>query len=160
PTFCVSPGISATGTCRCRRSRAGCAFATTMLSRRWSRGWVARYRGWRRRSIPSSAPMPATRRPSITMPRTTNAAIYRLFAWLSPGFPIGAFSYSHGLEAEVEAGRVHDRATLERWITATIRHGGGRLDADLLRDAYRGEGSHERGLAYRATAELLLESSA
>lgn len=104
--------------------------------------------------------MPATRRPSITMTRTTNAGLYRLFAWLSPGFPIGAFSYSHGLEAEVEAGRVHDRATLERWITATIRHGGGRLDADLLRDAYRREGSHERGLAYRATAELLLESSA
>ncbi|HEX3882508.1 MAG TPA: urease accessory UreF family protein [Stellaceae bacterium] len=94
------------------------------------------------------------------MTTTTSAGLYRLFAWLSPAFPIGAFSYSHGLEAEVEAGRVHDRATLERWITTMLRHGGGRLDADLLRDAYRGEGSRERGLAYRATAELVLESSA
>ncbi len=29
---------------------------------------------------------------------TTTAALYRLLAWLSPAFPVGAFSYSHGLE--------------------------------------------------------------
>jgi urease accessory protein len=90
----------------------------------------------------------------------TTDGIYRLFAWLSPGFPIGAFSYSHGLEAEVEAGRVHDRETLRAWIATMIRHGGGRVDADLLRDAYRGGEVGERGLAYRATAELALESAA
>lgn len=105
--------------------------------------------------------MPATRRLStITIITMTTDGLYRLFAWLSPSFPTGAFSYSHGLEAEVEAGRVHDRGTLRAWIATMIRHGGGRLDADLLRDAYRGEDVGERGLAYRATAELALESSA
>jgi urease accessory protein len=90
----------------------------------------------------------------------TTDGLYRLFAWLSPSFPTGAFSYSHGLESEVEAGRVRDRKTLQAWIATMIRRGGGRVDADLLRDAYRGEAANERGLAYRATAELALESSA
>lgn len=102
--------------------------------------------------------MPATRRATI-IPMTTDG-LYRLFAWLSASFPTGAFSYSHGLEAEVEAGRVHDRKTLQAWIATMIRHGGGRIDADLLRDAYRGEHVGARGMAYRATAELALESSA
>jgi urease accessory protein len=102
--------------------------------------------------------MPATHPVSVTT--MTTDGLYRLVAWLSPSFPTGAFSYSHGLEAEVEAGRVHDRETLQGWIATMIRHGGGRVDADLLRDAYRGEAASERGLAYRATAELALESGA
>ncbi|HVC52672.1 MAG TPA: urease accessory UreF family protein [Stellaceae bacterium] len=100
---------------------------------------------------------------------TPGTSLYRLFAWLSPAFPTGAFSYSHGLEAEAAAGTVHDRATLQAWIAAMLRHGGGRLDADLLRDAHRAAASGDaaagaavtrRGCAYRATAELALESVA
>ena len=36
------------------------------------------------------------------------AQLYRLMAWLSPSFPVGAFSYSSGLEWAVEAGDVTD----------------------------------------------------
>ncbi len=43
------------------------------------------------------------------------AALYRLMAWLSPAYPIGAFSYSSGIEWAVEAGDVTDAATFERW---------------------------------------------
>ncbi len=32
----------------------------------------------------------------------TDAALYRLLAWSSPGYPTGAFSYSHGLELRRE----------------------------------------------------------
>lgn len=103
--------------------------------------------------------MPAMRR-RRTRIMTTDTSLYRLFAWLSPVFPTGAFSYSHGLEAEVEAGRVRDRETLQAWIATMIRCGSGRLDADLLRDTYCGRDVNERGLAYRATAELALESVA
>jgi urease accessory protein len=93
--------------------------------------------------------------------------LYRLLAWTSPAFPIGAFSYSHGLEAAADAGTVHDRATLRLWIAAIVLHGSGRVDADILRDAYRAAAAgdeqgladaNRRGLAYRATAELALES--
>jgi urease accessory protein len=66
----------------------------------------------------------------------TEGGLYRLLAWLSPSFPVGAFSYSHGIEAAVEAGRVRGRASLEAWVGAILRHGAGRIDADLLRDAW------------------------
>jgi len=100
---------------------------------------------------------------------SADAALYRLLAWVSPAFPIGAFSYSHGLEAAVEAREVSDRGGLQSWIVATLRQGGGRVDADILRDAHRATEAgdplalaeaNRRGLAYRATAELALESRA
>ena len=95
--------------------------------------------------------------------------LYRALTWFSPGFPIGAFSYSHGLETATESGRVHDRETLQRWIAAILTHGAGRMDADTLRDAHRAASAQDlealaaanrRGLAYRATSELALETTA
>jgi urease accessory protein UreF len=77
------------------------------------------------------------------MTTTTEGGLYRLLAWLSPSFPVGAFSYSHGLEAAVEAGSVRDRASLERYAAAVLTHGTGRIDADLLRDAWRAAASSE-----------------
>jgi urease accessory protein len=98
--------------------------------------------------------------------RTASAGLYRLLAWSSPAFPIGAFSYSHGLEAAVESGAIHDRASLQGWVAALVLRGSGRVDADLLRDAYQAQGGdsaalsevNRRGLAYRSTCELALES--
>ena len=49
------------------------------------------------------------------MPGSDDAHLLRLMAWLSPSFPVGAFSYSHGLEYAVEAGRVINRETLLAW---------------------------------------------
>lgn len=95
--------------------------------------------------------------------------IYRLLAWLSPGFPIGAFSYSHGLEAAADNGAVRDRASLQEWIGAVLAWGNGRIDADILRDAHRAAvaddigavaDAHRRGIAFRATAETRLETTA
>jgi urease accessory protein len=95
------------------------------------------------------------------------SGLYRLLAWFSPGFPIGSFSYSHGLEAAVAAGAVKDRASLQSWIGAILTRGGGRVDADILREAHRAaaeddiealRAANRRGLAYRATSELALET--
>jgi urease accessory protein len=100
-------------------------------------------------------------------PGRSAAALYRLLAWLSPSFPVGAFSYSHGLEAAAASGAVHDRASLENWITAIVVQGSGRIDADILCQAYRAaqagdeariDIANRRGLAFRATAELALEA--
>ena len=99
--------------------------------------------------------------------KSPSAALYRLLAWLSPSFPTGAFSYSHGLEAAAEAGMVRDRASLQSWIAAIVTQGGGRIDIDVLSAAYRAAGARDHaaldaanrlGLAFRATAELALES--
>jgi urease accessory protein len=101
--------------------------------------------------------------------RGFDAALYRLLSWFSPMFPIGAFSYSHGLETAVAGGLVHDRHSLQGWIAAVLAHGVGRIDADILRDAHRAalvadfaafDAANRRGLAFRATAELALESTA
>ncbi|MBV8131120.1 MAG: urease accessory protein UreF [Alphaproteobacteria bacterium] len=101
--------------------------------------------------------------------RGFNAALYRLLAWFSPMFPIGAFSYSHGLETAAESGGVHDWDTLQGWIAAVLTHGAGRMDADTLRDAHRAASAQDlealtaanrRGLAFRATSEMALEAAA
>ena len=62
-------------------------------------------------------------------------ALLRLLAWLSPGFPTGAYAYSHGLEWAVEAHDVHNGDTLSVWLTDTLSNGSGRNDAILLRHA-------------------------
>jgi urease accessory protein len=96
------------------------------------------------------------------------AGLYQLLAWASPAFPTGSFSYSHGLEAAAADGAVRDRMTLQAWIAAIVVHGSGRIDADILRDAWRAAAAgdavaladaNRRGVAYRATTELALESS-
>lgn len=105
----------------------------------------------------------------MTTPTEPGRGLYRLFAWLSPGFPTGAFSYSHGLEAAASDGAVRDRDSLERRIAAIVIRGSGRVDADILCDAYAAAKvddpaafaeANRRGLAYRGTAELALESGA
>src|ERR1700720_4512325 len=99
--------------------------------------------GSMRRSPRRSAPMPEPRPPMSMSPepprdlKNRGAALYRLLAWLSPSFPVGAFSYSHGLEAAAAAGMAHDRATLQGWIAAIVVQGSGRIDADILCQAYR-----------------------
>lgn len=66
-----------------------------------------------------------------------DSALYRLLAWLSPAYPVGAFSYSHGLEWAVEEGSVQDAESLRAWLADILRHGGGRNDAILFVHAYR-----------------------
>ena len=67
----------------------------------------------------------------------TDTALYQLLAWSSPGYPTGAFSYSHGLEWAVEAGTVTDLPTLLDYITAILARGGGWIDAVLFAHAWR-----------------------
>jgi urease accessory protein len=64
-------------------------------------------------------------------------ALFRLLAWLSPAYPVGAFSYSSGLEWAVEAGDVTDAAQLQRWLAVMIDAGAGCCDATFFVHAYR-----------------------
>ncbi|MCK6449686.1 MAG: urease accessory protein UreF [Alphaproteobacteria bacterium] len=97
------------------------------------------------------------------------AALYRLMAWLSPAFPTGGFSYSHGLEYAVEAGLVADRDQALAWIDGILRHGAGRSDTQLFALTWRAADANdvdalldiaELASALRGTAELALESHA
>ena len=61
----------------------------------------------------------------------------KLFFWLSPAFPVGAFAYSHGLEWAVETGDIKNAATLQAWMDDLFAQGSARNDALLLAAAFR-----------------------
>jgi urease accessory protein len=82
-----------------------------------------------------------------------SAALYRLMAWLSPAYPIGAFSYSSGIEWAVEAGDIRDAETLRRWLGTLLSDGGGFGDAVFFVHTHRAVVSGD-GAGLRAVAEL------
>jgi urease accessory protein len=98
-----------------------------------------------------------------------SAALYRLMAWLSPAYPIGAFSYSSGIEWAVEAGDIKDAATLRDWLGAMLGAGGGFCDAVFFAHAHRATAARddtalcavaELAAAFVASKERFLETTA
>ena len=87
------------------------------------------------------------------MSEAETAALYRLMTWLSPAFPVGAFSYSSGIEWAVEAGDITDAATLRDWLSAMLTDGAGFCDAVFLAQTHRAVSSHDYALL-REIAEL------
>jgi urease accessory protein len=81
------------------------------------------------------------------------AALYRLFTWLSPAFPVGGFSYSSGIEWAVEAGDITDTATLTDWLDAMLGDGSGFCDALFLVQTFRAAEASDEG-SLREIAEL------
>lgn len=112
------------------------------------------------------ATITATTTTTITVMTTTDAAAaLKLQSWFSPAFPIGAFSYSHGLEPAIEAGTVHDLATLTGWTETLLAHGSARIDARFFASGWRAapDAAAAADLATEAsawlpTAELALEA--
>lgn len=97
------------------------------------------------------------------------ARFLRLLAWTSPNYPVGAFSYSHGIEFAVEEGLIPDRKSFVAWTMGVLRHGTGHLDAELFRAAWCAVTAGDRdrlaevaewASALRGTSELALESAA
>lgn len=100
---------------------------------------------------------------SETGEAATLAARQILHAWLSPAYPVGAYSYSHGLEWAIEAGDVATAADLTDWIAALLAHGAARTDAILLAHAHAAEDPAplaELAEALSASAERHLETMA
>ena len=85
-------------------------------------------------------------------------ALLRALTWFSPGFPTGAFAYSHGLEQAVDAGLVTSAVELEGWIEAILRHGGGWSDAVLLKLTLEGQDVRELAVSLTPTSELMQET--
>jgi urease accessory protein len=85
--------------------------------------------------------------------RDSDAALYRLMTWLSPSFPVGAFSYSSGIEWAVEAGDIADAASLREWLAAMLADGPGFCDGVFVAQAHRAAASGDQA-ALRDIAEL------
>lgn len=91
----------------------------------------------------------------------------RLLQLASPTLPVGAYSYSGGLEAAIEAGTVHDAASAERWIGDVLEFSVARMEGPMvfsfLSNFYRKDfpeikKRNEIFLASRETAELRAET--
>lgn len=82
-----------------------------------------------------------------------SGALYRLMAWLSPAYPVGAFSYSSGIEWAVETGDLKDAAALQDWLAVIMAEGGGYCDAVFFAHAHRAVAAGD-DKALRAVAEL------
>lgn len=67
----------------------------------------------------------------------SSVALLRLMAWLSPAFPVGGFSYSHGLERAVHDGLIADRDDLAGWLETLVEIGSGWNDAVLFAESWR-----------------------
>jgi urease accessory protein len=95
-------------------------------------------------------------------------ALLRLQSWLSPAFPTGSYSYSHGLEWAVEAEHVQDRKSLVDWLEADLSYGSGRNESIFFSGAWRCAMDDdctklyeiaELAAAFRGSSEFALESS-
>jgi urease accessory protein len=103
----------------------------------------------------------------MTITTIDGTALYRLLAWLSPAYPIGAYTYSHGLETAVEDGLVRNHAGLVDYIATVLRAGAGHIDGALLASAWRAADAGDDtalddlailAAAWRGTAETALET--
>jgi len=92
----------------------------------------------------------------------------RLLQLASPALPVGAYTYSQGLEWAVESGLIRDEASAGRWIADLLTHGIGRYEAPLvfaLMTAWTAAEQttirrlNDEFLASRETAELRAETA-
>jgi urease accessory protein len=90
-------------------------------------------------------------------------------AWLSPAYPVGAFSYSSGIEWAVESGDIKDAETLKCWLEVVVTEGGGFCDAVFFVHAHRAivanddrslRGVAELAAAFAPSKERHLETTA
>lgn len=94
---------------------------------------------------------------------STDRDILTLAQWLSPAYPVGAFAYSHGIEAAIHSGMISTADDLSDWLTDIISHGSGRNDCILLRLAYGCDSPaalddvNDTALAFAASSERQLE---
>jgi urease accessory protein len=95
------------------------------------------------------------------------AALLHLLQLASPSLPIGAYSYSQGLETAIENKLVHDQASARDWIVDVLHHVVARFEAPVLwrllqafasRDAATVAEWTERFIAARDTAEFRAET--
>lgn len=94
-------------------------------------------------------------------------ALLHLLQLASPSLPIGAYSYSQGLEAAMESGLVTDAASARAWIIDTLHHVVARFEAPVLwrllqafstRDESAVASWTEQFIAARDTAEFRAET--
>ena len=90
----------------------------------------------------------------------------RLWQLISPSLPVGAYAYSGGLEAAIEAGWVSNKQQAREWIEDLLLHALAHLDVPVFQRLYKSVQAQDLAqfqywndyiLASRESAELLQE---
>jgi urease accessory protein len=94
---------------------------------------------------------------------STERDILTLTQWFSPAYPVGAFAYSHGLEAAVAMAAISSGDDVREWLTDVLLHGSGRNDCILLRAAFHADPTdlamiNDTAVAMAASSERQLEA--
>ncbi len=79
----------------------------------------------------------------IRMSTDTPDVMLTLAQWFSPAFPIGAFSFSHGLESLVETDEIRAAEDVEAWLNSVLNYGAGRNDVILMAASFRASSTEE-----------------
>jgi urease accessory protein len=112
----------------------------------------------------SSPPSGADMQPLIA----TDLQLVRLLRLASPMLPVGAFSYSQGLESAVQLGWVSDEASVRTWLGDVLMFSVGTMEAPVWCRLYRAFTAenvaaladwNDRLLSSRETQELRAESA-
>jgi urease accessory protein len=82
----------------------------------------------------------------------------RLLQLASPTLPVGAYSYSGGLEAACEEGVVTDAASAQRWIGDVLEFSVARMEGPMVFRMMKDQNWNGYFLASRETAELRAET--
>lgn len=67
----------------------------------------------------------------------TDQALLCLLQLASPALPVGAYSYSEGLETLVDNGTIQNEQSLKHWLNQELRYGAIRLEAAVMVRAYQ-----------------------
>ena len=93
-------------------------------------------------------------------------SLLRLMQLVSPFLPVGAYSYSQGMEYAVSTGCVRDEVTTQKWICGLMEHALCRLDVPVLMRLHQAwQATDNEGVEYwsaflhacRESAELQAE---
>jgi urease accessory protein len=76
----------------------------------------------------------------MTHPHTS---LLHLLQLVSPALPVGAYSYSEGLETLVQSHQVMNLSTLKTWLIQELRYGAIRLEAAALLRIYDAADTHQ-----------------
>ncbi len=111
--------------------------------------------------------MGTTTRTVTAMGTTTDHTLLQLMWLASPALPVGAFSYSEGLESAIDAARVHDEAGARAWLLDQLALAQARSDLAVAAQAHAAWAVHDTArlaalntwvLCTRESAEFRLQT--
>ena len=77
----------------------------------------------------------------MTPTAMTPTTLLSLMQLANPTLPVGAYSYSEGLETLMEAQQITDAAALQQWLASELRYGGLKLEGAMVARAYQAVGA-------------------